>query len=225
MSHAFKEFVDAGKLSKELFEALEQQDPTPSKKYTSWICKRFIDEKLTFIDLRRLETLKEYQSLCIRGIIKPPKTDIYSFKTLESLVDIVNQHSTVKTKAQEKKAIKAEGAELIFENDKCLVYKVTTREASIYYGSGTKWCTAMSASHRNYFDDYFHDKRATLRYVIPKGQLLATVGKHAVASYNKTNLVQFYNAKDDELTAAQFKQVADALDIPFKVPATPTKYR
>lgn len=215
MSQAFKEYVDTGKLPKELFEALEQKDPSVNKKYTSWICKRFIEENLTFVDLRRLECLKEFQSLCNRGIIKPPMNDIGRYKTVESLVDAVIQNSTVKTRAQEKKEVKQEGSKLIYENTQCMVYEIITKEASMFYGSGTKWCTAAS-SHRNYFDNYYHERSANLRYIVPKGSLLKSVGKVAVAPYHKTNVIEFYNAEDKSLSVAEFKRIAAKLELPFR---------
>jgi hypothetical protein len=43
-------------------------------------------------------------------------------------------------KSQQQKEIKGDGAKLIYEDDKYLLYEIYNYEASCYYGSGTKWC-------------------------------------------------------------------------------------
>lgn len=213
LSQAKRDYVLTGKLPEEMLNILATKDPTPQKKYIEWICRVFVNGGLGYGEVRNLEAVKDFNDLCNRGIIKPPDTDINRYKTLESLVDIVIRNSEVKTKTQVKKDIKLEGAELKFENDKCSMYKILTKEASCLYGSGTKWCTA-STERYNYFSSYFYDRGANLFYVVPKGDLLHKIGKWAVVAYPDKHK-EFYNQADASCTAEQFRKVAVQLDLPF----------
>lgn len=214
MSQAKRDFVDSGKMTEDLFNLLMSRDPSKNKKYIEWICRKFIDEQLGYGDLRLLDGLKEFDQMCNRGIIKPPANDIGRYKTVEAMNDVVNQHREVKTQAQVKKDIKLEGAEIKFENDKCTLYKILTKEASCLYGSGTKWCTAASV-RSNYFSTYFYDRESNLLYLIPKGPYLEKYGKWACCSPAK-GARQYYDEEDKSHTGAEFAKICKALDVPFE---------
>lgn len=47
---------------------------------------------------------------------------------------------------------KNKGAIKVFENDKCQIFKIISKEAACLYGSGTKWC--ISAKNSNHFNEY-----------------------------------------------------------------------
>ena len=60
-----------------------------------------------------------------------------------------------KTKTQEIRETKAEGAELKAENEEWLVFKIKTKGACIRYGSKAKWC--ITKEDKKYFEDYSKD--------------------------------------------------------------------
>ena len=50
------------------------------------------------------------------------------------------------------------GAEKVYEDNEWLIIVPKTREAAIYYGKGTKWCTASTRGY-NYFERYNNEGR------------------------------------------------------------------
>lgn len=66
----------------------------------------------------------------------------------------VDQLKNTKTKNQEKKEKKS-GAKLVIEDKYWKVYHITTKDASILYGAGTKWC--ITQKDQSFFEDYVAD--------------------------------------------------------------------
>jgi hypothetical protein len=66
--------------------------------------------------------------------------DFWGKKPFQEFKDFVDKLKETKTKSEEKKLKKMEGAELVAENDDYWVYKITNLDAVRTYGSGTKWC-------------------------------------------------------------------------------------
>lgn len=96
-----------------------------------------------FKELKKLQKIKD----------KEQKDIAYWGKQgFEELKTFVDNLKATPSKSEEKKLKKMEGAEKVAENDKWGVYRITTHEASCYYGGGTKWCiTEQNSSH---FEDY-----------------------------------------------------------------------
>ena len=55
-------------------------------------------------------------------------------------------YSKMESNSQKRKRIKSEGAEIVYEDEKWLVVRPTTIEASRLYGMGTRWCTSMKGN-------------------------------------------------------------------------------
>jgi hypothetical protein len=80
-------------------------------------------------------------------------------KTLEDL-----KRLTVVSK-NDIKISKKSNSTVILDNERFFIVRPESKESSIYYGSGTKWCTA--AKNDNYFNRYTK-KGVTLYYIIDK---------------------------------------------------------
>lgn len=63
------------------------------------------------------------------------------------------------------KISKKSNSTVILDNENFFIVRPESKESSIYYGSGTKWCTA--AKNDNYFNRYI-GKGITLYYIIDK---------------------------------------------------------
>jgi hypothetical protein len=87
--------------------------------------------------------------------------DINQFNSIEDLESEIANHEN-KTRREVKKL---EGADQIYEDDRFVVVTPKTPEASCYYGSGTKWCTA-SINNSTHFDRYNQDGK--LFYILDK---------------------------------------------------------
>jgi len=72
--------------------------------------------------------------------------DYWGKQPFKDFTRFINDLKETKSKTQEKKLKKMEGAELRGENDLWSVYKITTHKASCFYGSYTKWCTTEEDS-------------------------------------------------------------------------------
>ena len=66
--------------------------------------------------------------------------DWWGKKDFKELKDFVTGLQETKSKTEETKIKKAEGAELRAENDLWYVYKIISHESACFYGSKTKWC-------------------------------------------------------------------------------------
>jgi hypothetical protein len=80
------------------------------------------------------------------------KKDIDKWKTWAEFKAFVDETKASKSKSQEKKEKKASGAKLVAEDKYWKVYHITTKEAAMLYGSGTKWC--ITEPEQDYFEDY-----------------------------------------------------------------------
>lgn len=87
--------------------------------------------------------------------------DINQFSSIEDLESEIARHEN-RTRREVKKL---EGADQVYEDDRFVVVTPKTSEASCYYGSGTKWCTA-SMNNSSYFDRYNQDGK--LFYILDK---------------------------------------------------------
>ena len=65
---------------------------------------------------------------------------------------------------KQRSEVPKEDAERVYESDRYVVMVPETKEASCYYGAGTKWCTAQT--DRDYFTNY--KKSGELYYIIDK---------------------------------------------------------
>lgn len=210
-----KMYVDSKKIPEDLFNKLSEFDPTPQKKYIQWICKRFLSERMDPQDVRMFEVVKDFDDLVNKKIITGQESDIYTYKTLEALVDKTLQLKDVKTKGEEVKDIKTKGARLVFQNDKANVYHITSKEASCFYGSGTRWCTAASSSS-NYFNNYHWDQAVNLYYIIVKDPTVKDdLKKVAVAVYPSGKKVA-YDSQDRQINPYTLSNYCTNLGIPLK---------
>jgi hypothetical protein len=86
-------------------------------------------------------------------------------KKEELLAIIEEEEEKINAKEQEKKLIQ-DGAKILFQDDKWLVYAIENFEACQKYGAGTKWCITGKnidgddAYGRRYWDSYTRDGNA-----------------------------------------------------------------
>ena len=90
--------------------------------------------------------------------------DINQYDTLKDIQDAIDKHENrVRRDVKE-----VEGADIVYEDDRFTVVTPKTHEASCYYGSGSKWCTAARSSDQHFMSYnrdgklfYFLDKKAS----------------------------------------------------------------
>ncbi len=89
--------------------------------------------------------------------------DINQYETLKDISDAIIKHEN-KVRRDVKQI---DGADVVYEDDRFTVISPKTHDASCYYGTGSKWCTAAKSSEahfQTYNRDgklfYFLDKKA-----------------------------------------------------------------
>lgn len=89
--------------------------------------------------------------------------DINQYDTLKDIQNAIDKHENrIRRDVKE-----VEGADIVYEDNRFTVITPKTYEASCYYGSGSKWCTAAKSSDQHFMSYnrdgklfYFLDKKA-----------------------------------------------------------------
>lgn len=141
----------------------------------TWVIDQFRAENI--------EILKEFSEVLDKGLVD--QNDISKYENFE---DITNQLSVARTKDLLKKSRKE--ISVVYEDDELMMLKPLSFEASLKYGAGTKWCTAMK-NEPEYF--YRYSKNGILIYLINK-ETGRKFGCHSERFDN--NRVQIFNEID-----------------------------
>jgi len=152
---------------------------TNKTKYVDYLVKYFQEQDI-------VELINEFD----RKFKRLEKKDInqYSIQDLRSALKLA---SDVKTKSEERRESKS-GAEKIFENDKATVFKINDRQASCFYGAGTRWC--ISAKQQNMFD-WYH-KNNHMYFIIPKNGKKDAQGRSEKYAVQAGKKLVFWNPQD-----------------------------
>ena len=185
-----KELVVQGKLSPEDFELLVSIDPSPTKKYTGWLARQWVNKTTSGIqsidNLRN--TIEEYDTFLASG--KAKTKDIYQFKSFDDLkkeVDELNA-SGVKSNSELR-----DDYEIVRDDDNVLIAVPHSHEASRYLGlskftyrdcegggKDSAWCTTYKAP--DHFHNYYYKQGITLYYIKVKNESIIDALKTAFPS-------------------------------------------
>ena len=145
--------------------------------------------------------LDSFKQLAKKGIVTGQEKDIgywikqgwYDFK------EFVDGKSKEKTKSQTKQSKKKDTI-IAHEDDEKMVVIPLTKDASCFYGKGTRWCTAATESE-NHFIDYFYRFNIVLFYVFMKN----SGEKYASAySFNQREF-EYFDELDEDISRNQFE--------------------
>jgi hypothetical protein len=131
-----------------------------------------------------IEILAEFNEVLEKGLIE--QNDISKYKDMS---EIINQLSIAKTKDLLNKSRKE--ISVVYEDDTVMMLKPLSFEASLKYGAGTKWCTAMK-NEPEYF--YRYSKNGILIYLINK-----VSGRKFGCYSEENNRVNIYNEVDESI--------------------------
>jgi len=119
------------------------QDPSKSKKYFKWIFETWLKNSPK-IDYEDLITMVSYFD---KNPHKFEKKDLYQYDYDEFL----KKYNEAILKLS-KREIVSSGVEKLYEDDRYVLVRPKTSEASCKYGANTKWC--ISSRTNNYFNNY-----------------------------------------------------------------------
>jgi len=180
------------------YSLVEADFKSAKKKFSLESSEDVVDEYLsTFKMLRDKNQIKE---------LKDKDIDVWAKKGWEEFKAFVDSFKDKKTKTSTKTDKKAQGAELVAENEGWVVYKILTKDACILYGSNTKWC--ITEKDNTHFEEY--SEVTDFYFIISK--TLPKTDKWAKIAYQSSSGT-YWDAEDVEHTS-----VPTSLQIPkFKV--------
>jgi hypothetical protein len=143
-------------------DALVEADPTPQKKYLQWSVGQ-LQAGAAVEDI--IEAVKEYDKALPR--LQGKDKDIGSFKTLADMQAAVEKAAAVETKGDVRKKAK-KGGVVLHEDDRWMLVRPDTQEASIYYGSNTAWCVSRRDLKENYWYYYTAENNTRFYFLIDK---------------------------------------------------------
>lgn len=166
-------------------------------KYTDFVLKHIDgDGELDTLELERLVDLvkdfDKYQS-------QLPKKDINQYVSLNELEKLV---SYFRKKKQDKEL--ENQVEKVYENDRVLVVRPKTKEASCKYGKGTTWCTAATGNS-NKFETYTSGNQ-NLYYIILKG-LERQLGYKIAVHFANSGKMSLWDDEDHMLTDREIRLI------------------
>ena len=225
-----KELVVQGKLSPTDFEEIVRIDPSPTKKYTGWLARQWVNKTTSGIqsidNLRN--TIEEYDAFVTSG--KAKTKDIFQFK---SFVDLKKEVDELNASGVESKSELRDDYEIVTDDDKVLIAVPHSHEASRYLGlskftyrdcegggKDSAWCTTYKAP--DHFHNYYYKQGITLYYIKVKNESIINALKTAFPDkegamvvvallVNKNGkLFDGYDANDNQLNTKQiatFRQI------------------
>lgn len=130
-------------------------------KYLDWVVKQYCAGKFKLEDVN---VVKDDLMLFERGKSQLTEKDIgrYTLGTLRRALRKFRDKDAITSGEKERKA--KEGAKKLYEDDQVLIIELLTKEAAMYYGANTRWCTA--AKRNNMFHEY--NKEGSLIVLIDK---------------------------------------------------------
>ena len=187
-------------------------DPSGNNKYLMWMVKRYVDadergispNDISSIVQRFHQNVDRLSPAFIMNmdvftpgsrILTSPK-NIDSYDSIDYLERVLDEVDSVQTKKEKETEAKG-GVDKLYEDKRWLLVKPNTFEGSCYYGSSTKWCTAMK-DNPNHFQDY--SRKGNLFYIIDKSQDLGDFYKIALYKKFEDGSEEWYDRADNRLS-------------------------
>lgn len=168
------------------------------------------------------KALDQHRELAKKNQFKnPDEKDINYWRRQgwEAFSAKVKDLSSQKTSTQINRG-KAEGKAIILQDDaNWTVLIPLDKEASVYYGKATQWCTTKP--YQSYYEQYVYDDKIILIYAIPKNKesdshvaisLYPDDSKKAI-EFNKgkptpEKYFEMFNKADDKIEAQEYTQIS-----------------
>lgn len=206
LSKKYGNLVETSDRNRDLiWKLILNADPTKNKQYLQWIITKGIlkwSHKSFYLFKQDLPTLAAslltYDKLKRMNKLRYEHKDINRIKNDDELFDVVNQYQEAagRTKEQDESFFKNKAAKKLYESSTVEVVIPYTKEASCYFGTNTKWCTAR-ADENNAFDVYNRE-----------GPLYVVLDKKTGKKYqfwfdtSEDEAHQFMDYKDNEINWA-----------------------
>jgi hypothetical protein len=200
ISDAFEKYRDNPVFSKDIFDVIVQGSANiaGNHKYLDWILSNWIKSREENPEM--VTSSKDSAQEVINAVATFDKVrnildikNLYDYKSVEQLF----QTLTAVESRQRREVNSRKDAQKVFENDQFVIMVPETKEASCYYGAGTKWCTAAS-DNNSHFNTY--KKSGELYYIIDKTKPTSDPTYKVALNKKLTGEEDFWNAVDKMIT-------------------------
>jgi len=218
---SWRELLRSDLITADQVNMIKNIDPTPTKKYTNWMCNVWLNEKVDLDTLRNY--VEEFFTTAEKNRIE--NKDIYSYPNFESLkneVDKLNERETASLKDLENKY------DIIRDDDTVFIAVPYTHEASrklgFTYFQGNKgnssecaWCTTYKNS--SHFNSYYYDSKVTFYYVKLKDltllKLLPTTYdfRNVAIVVHSSGKIEAYDNKDSLINITSLNKFRNVIGI------------
>ena len=180
-------------IEEEDWQQLVANQPAGSNnKYLMW-CAGQVDDGFS------VEVVVQTIRLFDGNVQRLQQKDINQYKDVGAVEKAIDELPKKQSKSQEQKQARAD-TDKIYEDERWLVVRPHTQDASCKYGAGTRWCIAATAS-RNYFHTYSESNNKFYFVIDKNGTPGAAASKYALAiiaaGQSATgDRIQVYDASD-----------------------------
>ena len=188
-------------------EEFYEEDPSPTKKYFTWMSKILIDRDIKGLDTDEYNLIEMFKYFD-KNIHKFEKKDIYQY-TYEELINKYEQAISKVTK----KELETSGVEKLYgdEGDRYILVRPKNKEASCKYGANTKWCTTQEHN-----PDYYlkYSRQGIIIYCINKltGEKVAAF-KSIEHTHENERETSFWDSVDNRIDSMDSNLPNDIMDI------------
>jgi hypothetical protein len=166
-------------------------DPTPQLKYLQWMVIQFEnDENVDETDMET--TIRKFHSVQQR--LPSEKRDINQYKSLEAVKAVLSQIGDT-SKTKQKQTTKAEGSQHIGIVDGYDIYFITSHEAAMLLGKGTRWC--ITQYDGELWDSYV--RAVKFFFAIRKQSQGHSWDKIAFACSLNDHIIEVFDAQDKKI--------------------------
>lgn len=200
-----------GRLHDDTFETLVSIDSTKTKKYLPKLCGWVVEEQVKVEELYNSVSL--YDNLLLRKV-KGINPDIYLYKSYKKdFLPLLRGHKFETPKSAIKKSITKE-VEYVVDNEHIQVVCPKTREESILFGKGTKWCVSGSSNgYAKTWKEYYFRNGYTFYYIwFKKKKPLSRDYKMAMVVLPEGGINDVYDSTDKMLGNDQIQKLLLELD-------------
>jgi hypothetical protein len=197
---AFKKYSSNPILSKDIFDVIVNgsSDIAGNHKYLDWIISKWIKSREENPEM--VTSSKESAEEVINAVDTFNRIrntldikDLYDYKSVRQLFQVL---STAQKKSR-RQISSREDATKVFENDQFVIVVPESKEASCYYGAGTKWCVASTDTDSHYNN---YKRSGELYYIIDKTKPTSDPTYKVALNKKLTGEEDYWNAIDKMIT-------------------------
>ena len=200
VDNAFKKYSSNPILSKDIFDVIVNgsSDIAGNHKYLDWIISKWIKSREENPEM--VTSSKESAEEVINAVEVFNRLrntldvkNLYDYQSIDQLFQVLSAAQ----KKSRRQVSSREDATKVFENDQFVIMVPESKEASCYYGAGTKWCVASTDTDSHYNN---YKRSGELYYIIDKTKPTSDPTYKVALNKKLTGEEDYWNAVDKMIT-------------------------